>query len=141
MNTVDRDASQALVEQVNQALQDNTPLRIRGGNSKAGLGREVAGIPLDTREHRGIVSYDPTELVITARAGTPLSEVLQALDAAGQMLPCEPPDIGAATLGGVVAAGLSGPRRPWSGSVRDFVLGTRLITGLGKHLRFGGEVM
>ncbi|MBL3605355.1 FAD-binding protein, partial [Pseudomonas syringae] len=105
MNTVDRDASQALVEQVNQALQDNTPLRIRGGNSKAGLGREVAGIPLDTREHRGIVSYDPTELVITARAGTPLSEVLQALDAAGQMLPCEPPDIGAATLGGVVAAG------------------------------------
>lgn len=141
MNTTDRDASHTLLEQVNQALQDNTPLRIRGGNSKAFLGREVTGEPLDTRAHRGIVSYDPTELVITARAGTPLSEVLQALDAAGQMLPCEPPDIGAATLGGVVAAGLSGPRRPWSGSVRDFVLGTRLITGLGKHLRFGGEVM
>ncbi|WP_440808402.1 glycolate oxidase subunit GlcE [Pseudomonas syringae] len=141
MNTTDRDASHTLLEQVNQALQDNTPLRIRGGNSKALLGREVTGEPLDTRVHRGIVCYDPTELVITARAGTPLSEVLQALDAAGQMLPCEPPDVGAATLGGVVAAGLSGPRRPWSGSVRDFVLGTRLITGLGKHLRFGGEVM
>ncbi|WP_122301520.1 FAD-binding protein, partial [Pseudomonas syringae] len=85
MNTTDRDASHTLLEQVNQALQNNTPLRIRGGNSKAFLGRVVPGEPLDTRVHRGIVSYDPTELVITARAGTPLSEVLQALDAAGQM--------------------------------------------------------
>ncbi|MNP07932.1 putative FAD-linked oxidoreductase [compost metagenome] len=97
---------------------------------------------LDTRAHRGIVSYDPTELVLTARAGTPLAEINAALDAAGQMLPCEPPhaDDGA-TLGGMVAAGLSGPRRPWVGSVRDYVLGTRVITGHGKHLRFGGEVM
>ncbi|WP_439850915.1 glycolate oxidase subunit GlcE [Pseudomonas syringae] len=137
----DKDASQTLLEQVSQALHDATPLRIQGGNSKAFLGRPVTGETLDTREHRGIVSYDPTELVITARAGTPLSEMMQALDAAGQMLPCEPPDSGTATLGGMVAAGLSGPRRPWSGSVRDFVLGTRVITGLGKHLRFGGEVM
>ncbi|HEX8596186.1 MAG TPA: glycolate oxidase subunit GlcE [Pseudomonas sp.] len=135
------DASKQLLEQVNQALENRLPLRIQGGGSKSFLGREVAGEILDVRGHRGIVSYDPTELVITARAGTPLSELAAALDAAGQMLPCEPPTFGEATVGGMVAAGLSGPRRPWSGSVRDFVLGTRVITGQGKHLRFGGEVM
>ncbi|HEX8590347.1 MAG TPA: glycolate oxidase subunit GlcE [Pseudomonas sp.] len=142
----DRDASDALLEQVNQAIQFALPLRIQGANSKAFLGREVAGEVLDTRAHCGIVTYDPTELVITARAGTPLSVLNAALEEAGQMLPCEPPTYsdggaGDATVGGMVAAGLSGPRRPWSGSVRDFVLGTRVITGLGKHLRFGGEVM
>jgi glycolate oxidase FAD binding subunit len=138
----DFDDSGALLEQVNQALQNATPLRIQGSNSKAFLGRIVAGEVLDTRTHRGIVSYDPTELVITARCGTPLSQLTEALDAAQQMLPCEPPSFGeGATVGGMIASGLSGPRRPWSGSVRDFVLGTRVITGHGKHLRFGGEVM
>ncbi|WP_367371980.1 glycolate oxidase subunit GlcE [Pseudomonas lini] len=138
----DFDASEALLEQVRQARENATPLRIQGGNTKAFLGREVAGEILDTRAHRGIVSYDPTELVISVRAGTPLSELFAALDAAGQMLPCEPPSFGeGATVGGMIAAGLSGPRRPWSGSVRDFVLGTRVISGLGTHLRFGGEVM
>ncbi|MDB6144332.1 MAG: glcE [Pseudomonas sp.] len=136
------DASAALLEQVNQALQNATPLRIQGGNSKAFLGREVAGEIIDTRGHSGIVTYDPTELVVTARAGTPLSELCAALESAGQMLPCEPPSFtDDATVGGMVAAGLSGPRRPWVGSVRDYVLGTRVITGHGKHLRFGGEVM
>ncbi|KSQ24977.1 glycolate oxidase subunit GlcE [Pseudomonas aeruginosa] len=138
----DHDASAALLEQVNHALDERVALRIQGGNSKAFLGRPVSGEVLDTRAHRGIVSYDPTELVLTARAGTPLGEIEAALDAAGQMLPCEPPHLGiGATLGGVVAAGLSGPRRPWAGSVRDYVLGTRVITGHGKLLRFGGEVM
>jgi glycolate oxidase FAD binding subunit len=138
----DFDDSAALLEQVNQALQNATPLRIQGSNSKAFLGRIVAGEVLDTRTHRGIVSYDPTELVITARCGTPLSQLTEVLDAAQQMLPCEPPSFGeGATVGGMIASGLSGPRRPWSGSVRDFVLGTRVITGHGKHLRFGGEVM
>lgn len=138
----DFDASEALLEQVKQARENATPLRIQGGNTKVFLGREVAGEILDTRAHRGIVSYDPTELVISVRAGTPLSELFAALDAAGQMLPCEPPSFGeGATVGGMIAAGLSGPRRPWSGSVRDFVLGTRVISGLGTHLRFGGEVM
>ncbi|MBV7495488.1 glycolate oxidase subunit GlcE [Pseudomonas sp. NPDC086112] len=138
----DFDASETLLEQVKQAQENATPLRIQGGNTKAFLGREVAGEILDTRAHRGIVSYDPTELVISVRAGTPLSELFAALDAAGQMLPCEPPSFGeGATVGGMIAAGLSGPRRPWSGSVRDFVLGTRVISGLGTHLRFGGEVM
>ncbi|WP_415767328.1 glycolate oxidase subunit GlcE [Pseudomonas sp. ZB1P45] len=138
----DIDDSASLLEQVNQALQNATPLRIQGANSKAFLGRIVAGEVLDTRSHRGIVSYDPTELVITARCGTPLAELAEVLDAAQQMLPCEPPSFGdGATVGGMIASGLSGPRRPWSGSVRDFVLGTRVITGHGKHLRFGGEVM
>ncbi|MCU1763082.1 glycolate oxidase subunit GlcE [Pseudomonas sp. 14P_8.1_Bac3] len=138
----DFDDSGALLEQVNQAMENTTPLRIQGSNSKAFLGRIVAGEVLDTRSHRGIVSYDPTELVITARCGTPLSELAQVLDDAQQMLPCEPPSFDdGATVGGMIACGLSGPRRPWSGSVRDFVLGTRVITGHGKHLRFGGEVM
>jgi glycolate oxidase FAD binding subunit len=142
----DVDASTALLEQVNHALNSATPLRIQGGNSKAFLGRKVAGEVLDTRSHRGIVSYDPTELVITARAGTPLSELQTALAEAGQMLTCEPPQFAregsdGATVGGMLAAGLAGPRRPWAGGVRDLVLGTRLITGTGKHLRFGGEVM
>ncbi|MBF8747003.1 glycolate oxidase subunit GlcE [Pseudomonas monteilii] len=138
----DHDASVALLEQVNQALNERTPLRIQGGNSKAMLGRPVQGEVLDTRVHRGIVSYDPTELVLTARAGTPLAEIEAALQAQGQMLPFEPPHLGPeATLGGMVAVGLSGPRRPWAGSTRDYVLGTRVITGHGKLLRFGGEVM
>lgn len=136
------DTSAALLEQVNHALHSGTPLRIQGGNSKAFLGRPVEGEVLDTRSHRGIVSYDPTELVITARAGTPLRELEAALDEAGQMLTCEVPHFtDDATVGGMVAAGLSGPRRPWSGAVRDLVLGTRLVTGFGKQLRFGGEVM
>lgn len=141
-NEQSNDASTELLQQVEHALHTRTPVRIQGGNTKAHLGRNVLGHLLSVRRHRGIVSYDPTELVITARAGTPLAELNAALDAAGQMLPCEPPhsDQGA-TVGGMVASGLSGPRRPWSGSVRDYVLGTRVITGFGKHLRFGGEVM
>jgi glycolate oxidase FAD binding subunit len=136
------DDSATLLEQVNRALENATPLRIQGSNSKAFLGRIVAGEVLDTRSHRGVVAYDPTELVITARCGTPLSELTYILDGSQQMLPCEPPAFGDdATVGGMIASGLSGPRRPWAGSVRDFVLGTRVITGHGKHLRFGGEVM
>ncbi|WP_017938185.1 glycolate oxidase subunit GlcE [Zestomonas thermotolerans] len=138
----DYDASTALLEQVSYALNEGVALRIQGGNTKSLLGRPLNGEVLDTRIHHGIVSYDPTELVLTARAGTPLKEIEEVLDAAGQMLPCEPPHLGdGATLGGMVASGLSGPRRPWAGSVRDFVLGTRVITGHGKLLRFGGEVM
>ncbi|MBN3763451.1 glycolate oxidase subunit GlcE [Burkholderia sp. Ac-20365] len=136
------DDSARLVAQVQRAIAQHTPLRIRGSDSKRFLGRDVAGEELDTRSHRGIVTYDPTELVITARAGTPLAELNAALDDAGQMLPCEPPLFdGKGTLGGAVASGLSGPRRPWAGSMRDFVLGCRVITGDGDHLRFGGQVM
>ncbi|CAN0627801.1 glycolate dehydrogenase, putative FAD-binding subunit [Burkholderia multivorans] len=136
------DDSAALIEQVERAIRARQPLRIRGGDTKAGLGRAVDAPAIDTRGHRGIVSYDPTELVVTARAGTPLAELEAALDAAGQMLPCEPPSFGgAATVGGMFATALSGPRRPWAGAVRDFVLGCRVLTGHAQHLRFGGEVM
>lgn len=88
------DYSQALLEQVNQAISDKTPLVIQGSNSKAFLGRPVTGQTLDVRCHRGIVNYDPTELVITARVGTPLVTIEAALESAGQMLPCEPPHYG-----------------------------------------------
>ncbi|WP_250520620.1 MULTISPECIES: glycolate oxidase subunit GlcE [unclassified Caballeronia] len=136
------DNSARLVDQVQRAIANKEPLRIRGGDSKAFLGRAVEAEALDTRGHRGIVNYDPSELVVTVRAGTPLAELEEILDEAGQMLPCEPPSHGAtATVGGTVATGLSGPRRPWAGAVRDFVLGCRIVTGQGKHLRFGGQVM
>ncbi|MDD0973903.1 glycolate oxidase subunit GlcE [Pseudomonas fontis] len=136
------DHSEQLLEQVRQAIGTHTPLAVRGGNTKAFLGRPVVAAPLDISRHSGIVAYDPTELVITARAGTPLRELQAALDQGGQMLACEVPSFGEhATVGGMLASGLSGPRRPWVGAVRDFVLGTRMISGLGTHLRFGGEVM
>ncbi|HEY2020831.1 glycolate oxidase subunit GlcE [Paraburkholderia sp.] len=140
------DDSARLVAQVQRAIEEHAPLRIRGSDSKRFLGREVPGEILDTSSHRGIIAYDPTELVITLRAGTPLVEMNALLDDANQMLPCEPPlfdgpGAGSGTVGGAVASGLSGPRRPWAGSMRDFVLGCRVITGDGDHLRFGGEVM
>lgn len=136
------DASNHLVEQVRAALSSGSAMRIRGGGSKSRIGRPLKGQELDTREHRGIVSYDPTELVVTVRTGTPLAELEQVLDEKNQWLAFEPPHLGqGATVGGMVATGLSGPRRPWAGSVRDYVLGTRVISGHGKHLRFGGEVM
>lgn len=142
----DQDHGDALLEQVNTALATGRPLVPRGAGSKTWLGRPVDGDTLETGEHRGIVHYDPSELVITVRAGTPITEVIDQLQEQDQMLPFEPPLFGArgsiqGTIGGMVATGLAGPRRPWAGSVRDFVLGTRVITGEGKHLRFGGEVM
>ncbi|ACC76415.1 glycolate oxidase subunit GlcE [Paraburkholderia caribensis] len=136
------DDSARLIAQVQRAIAQHTPLRIRGSDSKRFLGRDVQGEELDTRSHRGIVAYDPTELVITERAGTPLVELNTVLDDADQMLPCEPPLFNSTgTIGGAVASGLSGPRRPWAGSMRDFVLGCRVITADGDHLRFGGQVM
>ena len=136
------DLSEELLARVREALAAGTPLCLDGGGSKAWYGRPVAATPLDVRGHRGIVSYDPSELVVTVRAGTPLAELEAALDAQGQMLACEPPHYAAgSTVGGMTAAGLSGPRRPWAGPVRDFVLGCRVITGHGRHLRFGGQVM
>ncbi|WP_213305760.1 glycolate oxidase subunit GlcE [Paraburkholderia sacchari] len=138
------DDSDRLIDAVANARATQTALSIRGGNTKAFLGRprSKGAVEIDTRRHRGIVRYEPTELVVTVRAGTPVGELTKVLEAAGQILPCEPPEFGGgATVGGMVASGLSGPRRPWSGAVRDFVLGCRVITGEGKHLRFGGEVM
>lgn len=139
---MDQDRSAQLQAQVATALRDGAPLAIRGGGSKAFYGHEVAGAPLEVAAHRGIVNYAPTELVITARTGTPLRDIEQTLAAQGQMLGFEPPYFGAdATLGGTIACNLSGPRRPYSGATRDFVLGCRLINGKGEMLSFGGEVM
>lgn len=136
------DYTAELVAQVRDAAASDTPLRIVGGDSKAFYGRQCAGQPLLMHNHHGIVSYEPTELVITARAGTPLDEIEAALAAHDQMLPFDPPRFGPhATLGGAVAAGLAGPGRPWLGAPRDLVLGVKLLDGQGRVQRFGGEVM
>lgn len=131
-----------LADAVRAARADQTPLRIVGGGSKAFYGNPSAGEVLSTTDYSGIIEYEPTELVITARAGTPLTEIETALREKGQMLAFEPPHFGAAaTLGGCVAAGLSGPRRASAGAVRDLLLGVRILDGMGRDLRFGGQVM
>jgi len=137
------DRTQELIEQVNRARAAGSTLEIIGGGSKKFMGRETtADATIGISGHRGIVSYEPVELVLTARAGTPLREIEGALEQNGQMLAFEPPHFGEnATLGGILACNQSGPARPWSGSVRDAVLGIRLINGQGEHLRFGGQVM
>ena len=137
---------QIIIEKFSQTIREagntGSPLRIQGSGSKAFYGRAVQGTVLDVTAYRGIVSYEPTELVLSARAGTPLAEIEAALATRRQMLPFEPPHFGAgATLGGCVASGLSGPRRAYAGSVRDYVLGVRMLDGNAEDLRFGGEVM
>ena len=136
----------SLIDAVRQAVEDGRTLRLRVGGSKDFWGQSLTGEVLDTRAYRGIVSYEPSELVVTARCGTPLAELEAALAEKGQCLAFEPPHFGqgsaqGATVGGMVAAGLSGPARATAGAVRDFVLGARFINGLGEHLTFGGQVM
>jgi glycolate oxidase FAD binding subunit len=139
---MDEDIGVHLQERVAEAFGAGTPICIVGGNTKSFLGREARGTVLDVTAHRGIISYQPAELVITARAGTLLRDIELALADHRQMLPFEPPSFGAtATLGGTVACGLSGPRRAYAGAVRDFVLGMKIINGRGDVLRFGGQVM
>ena len=129
-------------DRIRAANAARTPLRIRGGGTKDFYGETPSGEPLDVTGYRGIVSYEPTELVVTARCGTPLAEVEAALAEKGQMLAFEPPAFGeSATIGGVVACGLSGPRRASAGAARDFVLGASMIDAEGRALNFGGQVM
>ena len=129
-------------DQIRAAGAENRTLAISGAGSKSFYGLPVDGEVLDTREYQGIIGYEPTELVMTARCGTPLSEIEATLAANGQMLAFEPPRFGRSpTIGGVVATGLSGPRRMAAGAVRDFVLGVRLLNGAGDLLGFGGQVM
>lgn len=131
-----------LIDAVRQAGVDGRVLRLRGSGSKDFWGQSLTGQVLDTRAYRGIVSYEPSELVVTVRCGTPLAELDAALAEQGQCLAFEPPHFGpGATVGGMVAAGLSGPARATAGAVRDFILGARFINGLGEHLTFGGQVM
>ena len=167
------DLTEQLRERVLAAAVDKTPLRIRGGGTKDFYGNAPAGELLDTTGHAGLVAYEPTELVVTVRAGTRLAELEAALAEKGQMLAFEPPHFSplpagergrgrgeaggpalspnpspasgrgelGATVGGCVAAGLSGPRRAAAGAVRDFVLGVKLLDGKGEILNFGGQVM
>lgn len=134
---------QAIIEQFREQIRcAKAPLRLRGGGSKDWYGQTLQGEVLDTRPYAGVVDYEPTELVITARCGTPLAEIEALLAGRGQMLAFEPPRYGAAsTIGGVVAAGLSGPRRAAVGALRDFVLGAKLMDAKGEVLNFGGQVM
>lgn len=133
---------ESFIARIAVAKASGAPLRLRGGGSKDWYGEAAAGELLDTRCYGGIVAYEPTELVVTARCGTPLAELEALLDGAGQMLGFEPPHFGGgATVGGMVASGLSGPRRQRAGPLRDFVLGATLLDSAGTVLRFGGQVM
>jgi glycolate oxidase FAD binding subunit len=129
-------------DRISAARAARTSLRLRGAGTKDFYGEHPVGEVLDTRGYAGIVSYEPSELVVTARCGTSLSQLEAALAEHGQFLAFEPPRFGGdPTIGGVVAAGLSGPRRANAGAARDFVLGAKLLDANGELLRFGGEVM
>jgi len=131
-----------LCARIAAASAAGTALRLRGGGTKDFYGGELRGEVVEMGAYAGIVAYEPKELVLTVRAGTPLADVEAALAQERQMLPFEPPHFGdGATIGGAVAAGLSGPRRPYAGAVRDFVLGTRIVNGKGEDLSFGGRVI
>jgi glycolate oxidase FAD binding subunit len=131
-----------LCERIREAGARKGALRVRGGGTKDFYGRATQGDVLDVAPYSGIVAYEPKELVLTVKAGTPIAEVERVLAGERQMLAFEPPRFGAgSTIGGAVAAGLSGPRRPYAGSLRDFVLGTRIVNGKGEDLAFGGRVI
>lgn len=148
-----------LIDRIQSAAAAKTPLRFRGGGSKDFYGQELVGEILDTTTFpslQGITSYEPSELVVTVKAGTPLAELEALLTEKNQCLPFEPPHFGQiwagesimphfasskTTVGGMVAAGLSGPARASSGALRDFVLGVDIINGKGEALHFGGTVM
>ena len=132
----------SVVEQVAAARAEGTALAIHGGNTKAFYGYTAQGEPLDLSGHSGVVEYDPGELVLTCRAGSLLADIRATLAENGQHLPFEPPAFGElATVGGTVACGFSGPRRPWSGSLRDYLLGVKLVNGSGNVVHYGGQVM
>ncbi len=136
------DFSKQFQEQIAQAYRKQTAIHICGGNSKAFYGNPVAGETLNTGDHSGIIDYHPSELVVTVRSGTRLSELEAELKAHNQMLAFEPPvHSTATTIGGVIACNMSGPRRVSSGAARDYVLGATIINGKGEKLSFGGQVM
>jgi glycolate oxidase FAD binding subunit len=136
------DALQDVVERIKTAANAGKPLRIRGGGTKDFYGRSLQGDILETTALTGISSYEPSELVVTVLAGTPLAELEAVLAEKNQCLPFEPPHFSdGTTVGGMVAAGLSGPSRASSGGVKDFILGVNMVNGKGEALRFGGTVM
>ena len=136
------DIRERIISRIKDANVKGQALKIHAGNTKEFYGRYVQGISLSLLGHTGIVEYEPSELYITARSGTSLKEIEQVIEKENQILPCEPPHFGAAaTVGGMVAAGLSGPRRVSSGAIRDCILGVEIINGSGEYLQFGGKVM
>ena len=138
----DNDISQDLQHFIKEAIAAKIPFFIQGGGSKDYYGNPVEAGPLDVSPHSGVISYEPTELCITVRAGTPLSEIESLLAEHQQILPFEPPQYtDRATIGGAIAAGIAGPRRAYSGSVRDAILGVQIINGEGEIVNFGGQVM
>jgi glycolate oxidase FAD binding subunit len=137
-----QDLSLSLQTTVKEAVAKRQKLAIVGGGSKSFLQSATADAELHLSEHCGVIDYEPSELFITVRAGTPMNEIEAMLANHKQMLACEPPHFGnTATLGGVVACGFSGPRRPFAGSLRDHILGVRILNGAGELLQFGGQVM
>ncbi len=136
------DDSQRLVDVIKEASNKRRQLSIAGHGTKASYACSTSGDALQTEDHTGIVQYRPDELTISVRAGTPLAVVESALDERNQMLAAEPPRFwNGGSIGGAIACGLSGPARPWRGSLRDAVLGVEIVNGLGERLRFGGSVM
>lgn len=136
------DFTEALCTQVSRAFHARQPLRITAGHSKSFYGRKVEGEEISVASHTGIIEYRASELVMTVRSGTRLSEIESTLAENRQMLAFEPPVHNQhSTIGGSIASGLSGPRRPFAGAARDFVLGTTIINGKGERLKFGGQVM
>ncbi|KZX58772.1 glycolate oxidase subunit GlcE [Halioglobus sp. HI00S01] len=137
------DTALGLQEAVVEAASDQRPLRITAGGTKThAVGRDCEGTPLNVGGHTGIIDYQPSELMLQARAGTPVAELAAAVASEGQVLPFEPPRYGGnATLGGTLACNLSGPGRPWLGSIRDATMGVGLINGRGEQLALGGKVM
>lgn len=138
-----------ITERIRAAIADRTPLRLQGHGSKDFYGQSLDGEVLSTQSLSGIVSYEPSELVVTVRASTPLQELEQVLSERGQCLPFEPPHFawsagtqaGSGTVGGMVASGLAGPARASVGGVREYVLGLQLLNGRAEQLVFGGQVM
>ena len=148
MQTTMATALHTLTEQIRTAAAERRSLRIRGGGTKDFYGHVLQGELLDTRGLNGILSYEPSELVVTVGAGTPLNELEALLAGHGQCLAFEPPHFSwstaegrVATIGGMVAAGLSGPARASAGAVREYVLGLHMVNGRGEQLAFGGQVM
>lgn len=136
------DDSDRLVDSIKKAIDKSSSIAISGQGTKLHYVRPVQGSALRTVDHHGILAYQPEELTVTVRAGTPLVDLFQALDEKNQTLACDPPRFqNGGTVGGAVATGLSGPSRPWHGSLRDAVLGIEVVNGSGEHLHFGGAVM
>ena len=139
---MNNDQTPQLQEKILTAIEDSTALDIQGLGSKQFYGRKAEGKALCLEAHTGIISYEPSELVITVRSGTPLTEIIETLRQNQQMLAFEPPLFnGTGSIGGAIATGLSGPRRPYTGSARDFVLGINCLNGKAELLHFGGQVM